>query len=130
MLMKSSQNPLLTRRRGSNSSNFVPQRSRRVLGTLPATLALLLAASCANSSGAPGVIPGEPFVSPTAGERLAEYVALMDADQAPALRAWVREADRTIRANNEVYGIPVDAEEDLPWPVRAWRSFKRFFTGS
>jgi len=96
----------------------------------------VLASACATSSGAPGVVPGDPLHSdPT---RLRQYVWLMQLDvqrvhqglepATPALRAWIREADRTIRANNEVYGIPADAEEDLPWITRLWHSFSRIFT--
>ena len=41
---------------------------------------------------------GEPFFA--SEDRLDEYEALMIAEQAPAIRAWVREADRVLRANN------------------------------
>jgi len=76
------------------------------------------------------VVPGQPLSSdPTP---LEEYVWLYTNPEAEvhtrSLRAWVREADRTIRANNEVYGFKPDAEEDLPWLTRVWHSFLRLFT--
>lgn len=41
---------------------------------------------------------GPPFFASI--ERLDEYEALKDADKAPKIRAWIREADRVIRSNN------------------------------
>jgi hypothetical protein len=38
--------------------------------------------------------------------RLEEYQRLMDTGQAPAVRAWIREADRICRANNVLRGEP------------------------
>lgn len=72
-------------------------------------------------------VPGDPFGSNL--ERLQEYQDLRDFDVAPATRAWIREADRTIRANNKIAGFaPRNYDEEQPWPTRAWNSFKRIFT--
>ena len=92
------------------------------------SLLLSLACGCANSSGSWGVIPGDPFNSDM--QRVEEYIrlAVQDQEQTQHLRAWIREADRTIRANNAVYGIPADTEEDLPWLTRTWHKFSQLFT--
>lgn len=49
-------------------------------------------------------------------------------NKAPQLRAWIREADKTIRINNELYGLKVGAAEDQPWLTRVWQSFLSLFT--
>ncbi len=48
----------------------------------------------------------EPFY--VAEERIDQYALLYRENLAPAVRAWVREADRTCRANNALRG-DVDA---------------------
>jgi hypothetical protein len=44
----------------------------------------------------------EPFY--LADERIDQYALLYRENLAPAVRAWVREADRTCRANNALRG--------------------------
>jgi hypothetical protein len=62
--------------------------------------------------------------------RVDEYIRLatQNQEQTQHLRAWIREADRTIRANNAVYGSGADAEEDQPWLTRIWSRFLLIFT--
>jgi len=61
---------------------------------------LALASVCAGCKTIPSLEPyaGEPFFA--SEQRLDEYEELMREGRAPTIRAWIREADRVIRANN------------------------------
>ena len=49
------------------------------------------------------VVAPEPYACPDLTEEIiAEYEDLVNYDAAPGLRAWVREADRVCRANEEL----------------------------
>jgi hypothetical protein len=117
---------MLTRSCPRTSPTSLRGSSGRLL-TLTSLL-LSLAFGCANSSGSLGVVPGDPFNSDL--RRVEEYIklAVQDQEQTQHLRAWIREADRTIRANNAVRGIVADTEEDLPWLTRIWNRCLRIFT--
>lgn len=124
MRMKLWSSPSQTRPRGSASRSSWHTRLRSL------AVSTLLVSGCVTYSGGPAAVPGDPFYSDSS--RIQEYVwCLGDPACEPntrAMRAWVREADKTIRANNEIYGIAPDTEEDLPWVVRVWHSFLRLFT--
>lgn len=62
---------------------------------------VLVFAACATNSIPTDPAVGEPFWA--SEERLDEYVELMNRGEAPSIRAWIREADRVIRANNAMH---------------------------
>lgn len=154
MLTRYSLNPSPTRRPGSRTRKSSLPASRalalatptsRLSASLAATVLLLLlslsvlvlASGCASSNGAPGVVPGRPLASDP--DLIREYSALMQVDIAlvrrgepmltPKMRAWIREADRTIRANNAVYGLQPDGREDHGALARGWLAFRDWAFG-
>lgn len=70
--------------------------------------------------------PGRPLNSDR--QLIYDYIYLNNRNLTPALRAWIREADQTIRQNNELYGVEVEKEQ--PWLIKLWRSFSALFTAS
>lgn len=73
---------------------------------------MLSAAGCAGRNGPVSCEPaiGIPFHD--SYPRLVEYQALYRAGASPAIRAWIREADKVIRANNAYSDHPQDPNED------------------
>lgn len=58
------------------------------------------------ASGCAGVVVSpEPYrCPPLTPELLAEYEQLFESNQAPGLRAWIRETERACRANEALLG--------------------------
>lgn len=78
-------------------------RSRLLTNVSGFAASVLVCSACATNSGVCEPAIGSPFG--ITEEQLEEYEVLMESgEDSDAIRAWIREADRTIRANNAYAG--------------------------
>ncbi len=63
-------------------------------------MSVLGSTGCVNVISTTNPFACDPFH--TDADRIEQYAEMVTTDTAPAVRAWVREADRVCRANNEL----------------------------